>query len=274
MADSHAPVPVIDPYAHFRHHLGAQKKLQDRRVFWANPDREDVSTSQLSGGERKARKMFWHQLGLGQEPVDAVSYALCLHAGPIPGLQTDEEFKAYWNPQRLGSIAARWKKSRHQAMYARVKVDTAQHKLVTRLPDLADKLLAIVDNPEASHKDVIAAVRAIAERLPKTTWDEPEQRRPIRLPEFIAANAGELENEFLRIAATEKDPTRAKNLMDAIKYLLSKNMPEKYGEKIDVNMNHVVDLKTPLAKAEERDRAFVESRIVARLLKPAGDEAP
>lgn len=66
------------------------------------------------------------------------------------------------------------------------------------------------------------------------------------------AKAELLVDEIIEIADNEFDPNRARVQVDARKWYASKMRPEKYGERIDVNVTEKVDLTKALRDARER----------------------
>lgn len=58
--------------------------------------------------------------------------------------------------------------------------------------------------------------------------------------------------EILDIADTEEDQLRSRNRIDARKWLASKFRPQKYGDRVDLNIHKVVDISGALAEAAGR----------------------
>ncbi len=54
------------------------------------------------------------------------------------------------------------------------------------------------------------------------------------------------------IADTEKDPQRAKNMIDARKWLTGAIKPREYGQRVDVNLTETVDISAALLEAKRR----------------------
>lgn len=61
-----------------------------------------------------------------------------------------------------------------------------------------------------------------------------------------------LVEELVDIADTEADPIRARVRIDARKWYASKMRPSKYGERIDLNITQVVDIRAAIADARKR----------------------
>lgn len=59
-------------------------------------------------------------------------------------------------------------------------------------------------------------------------------------------------DEIIEIADTDLDPQRARNRIDARKWYASKMQPQKYGERIDMNVNQTIDITAALAAANSR----------------------
>lgn len=58
--------------------------------------------------------------------------------------------------------------------------------------------------------------------------------------------------EVIEIADNEPDAAKARNRMDARRWYASKMKPEKYGDKIDLNVHQSVDLLTAIDEAKRR----------------------
>jgi uncharacterized protein (DUF1778 family) len=69
--------------------------------------------------------------------------------------------------------------------------------------------------------------------------------------------AHNLVDEIIEISDTELDPQRARNMIDARKWVASKLMPQKYGDRIDVNVTATVDLSAALSDAVKRAKFVV-----------------
>lgn len=61
-----------------------------------------------------------------------------------------------------------------------------------------------------------------------------------------------LAEEIIHISDTESCPQTARNRIDARKWYASKIKPNKFGEKLDINMNHTVDISGALSEARAR----------------------
>lgn len=66
------------------------------------------------------------------------------------------------------------------------------------------------------------------------------------------ARAELMADELVDIADNEIDSQKARNRIDVRKWYASKMKPEKFGERIDLNVNHVVDLTAALTEAKKR----------------------
>lgn len=71
-----------------------------------------------------------------------------------------------------------------------------------------------------------------------------------------SARAELLADEIIDIADTESDPQRARNRIDARKWVASKLKPNKFGDRIDVNVSHTVDIGEALRDARARTGAL------------------
>ena len=61
-----------------------------------------------------------------------------------------------------------------------------------------------------------------------------------------------LADEVVDIADEESDPQHARNRIDVRKWYASKMQPQKYGERIDLNVNQTVDIGGALLEARQR----------------------
>lgn len=69
-------------------------------------------------------------------------------------------------------------------------------------------------------------------------------------------------DEINEIADTETDANRARVRIDARKWVASKLKPEKFGDRIDLNVNGTVDIRGALAEAAKRAALSNHSDIV------------
>lgn len=65
-------------------------------------------------------------------------------------------------------------------------------------------------------------------------------------------------SELIEIADTEEDPQKARNRIDTRKWFAAKARPDKYGDRIDLNISQVVDIKDALTAAKLRTRNVSE----------------
>lgn len=61
-----------------------------------------------------------------------------------------------------------------------------------------------------------------------------------------------LVDEVIDIVDEEPDPNKARVRADARKWYASKMQPQKYGDRLDLNVNQTVDIGTALAEAKKR----------------------
>lgn len=65
-------------------------------------------------------------------------------------------------------------------------------------------------------------------------------------------NADKLAEEIIDIADTEENYGKARNQIDARKWLAGKRAPKKYGDRIDVNVEGSIDLTAAIQDASKR----------------------
>lgn len=85
------------------------------------------------------------------------------------------------------------------------------------------------------------------------------------------ARAEQFVEETLDIADNEQDPYRARVRTDIRKWYASKMMPSKFGDRIDVNVNQIVDVSKALLDA--RSRAQLPEPIKLIEINKADDES-
>jgi hypothetical protein len=125
-------------------------KLRDRREFWSSPERDVVAWEDLTGGEKSRRQKFFRLIGGGVAGAVAIREVLDLGLGPELGFQTQEEFEAFWCPDKCGEIADRWKNSPHFRGFATDRTGIAQTDLRARAPDFAAVLWDVANDPQAT----------------------------------------------------------------------------------------------------------------------------
>ncbi len=74
---------------------------------------------------------------------------------------------------------------------------------------------------------------------------------------------------IIQIADTEPDPNRARVMVDARKWYASKMQPQKYGDRIDLNINATVDIQAALAAAKARvlPASYLDSHEDAQVIE-------
>lgn len=107
-----------------------------------------------------------------------------------------------------------------------------------------------------------------------------------RYTRALIARSELLVDEIVEIADTSRDAQTARNQIDARKWYASKMQPQKYGERIDLNINQTVDIRGALEAAQNRIRDVIqipkiqltettsEIPILTTGLKPAVVENP
>lgn len=69
-------------------------------------------------------------------------------------------------------------------------------------------------------------------------------------------------DELLTIHESIENPIMAKVVSDNIKWTASKRAKDKYGDKVDVNVTHTLDLKEAIALARSRQLNFIDGNAV------------
>lgn len=71
-----------------------------------------------------------------------------------------------------------------------------------------------------------------------------------------------LADEVIDIADNESDTQKARNQIDVRKWAASKMRPDKYGDRIDVNVTNTVDIRAALSEAHSRIRDVIAIKPV------------
>lgn len=87
-----------------------------------------------------------------------------------------------------------------------------------------------------------------------------------------SANAEALVEEAIEIADNEENPQKARNQIDIRKWYASKVKPQKFGDRIDLNVNTTVDLKGALTDARSRVKEVID--ITPKLVTTATGQVP
>ena len=84
-----------------------------------------------------------------------------------------------------------------------------------------------------------------------------------------------LADEVVTIADDDPDPQRARNRIDARKWLASKHYSKRYGERLDINVTAALDISAVLAEAQSRLRPIGDqSNIIdAQVIDITGNDA-
>ena len=82
--------------------------------------------------------------------------------------------------------------------------------------------------------------------------------RYMRCAEIRAHNHAD---DIVSIADEDPDPQRARNRIDARKWIASKLMPKQYGDRLDVNVTQTVDINAALSDAMTRAK-LIPSQVI------------
>lgn len=89
-----------------------------------------------------------------------------------------------------------------------------------------------------------------------------------------SARAELLADEVIDIADTESDPQRARNRIDARKWAASKLKPNKFGDRLDLNVNHTVDISEALKEARLRTNLIPQQHPNLEIISQPIDITP
>lgn len=152
------PAPV-DPALWDRYRFKAWKAraASDYRLWWTLESREKLAWDDLTRGERRMRDRFARLISRGASPLAAISDVLGIADGPIPELQTLEDFLAHWTPDHLTVVANRWLQSPYFRNFSRAEVAAAHTALGAAAKIFASTLIEIAADPTARAADRVAA---------------------------------------------------------------------------------------------------------------------
>lgn len=218
------PEPIRDPLRRFRYSPvgGGVATTEDCRVRWTT-DTRDLTRRSMSGGERGARKRFWARLQdarYPRDPVSALVFALGLYLGPIPELQTQEQFAAYWTRERIETIAKRWLITPMTPNYAPAMMREARENLIAAAAEMTTSLVADAKNPDVPWT---ARIQAKGIVIREASASAPTTIQDLGLPPFIPENADLIRQALPTLAARIPDVARAKLIIDGIKEWLADN---------------------------------------------------
>lgn len=125
--------------------------------------------------------------------------------------------------------------------------------------DPVDRVIArILDrNTPLSLTKALAAENITAHGFNKLLSQDRE--KALAYARALELRADLLADETVDIADTDEDPSRARNRIEARKWLASKHN-KRYGERVDLNVNQTIDVSATLAEAR------------TRLLRPVRDQ--
>jgi hypothetical protein len=136
-----------------------------------------------------------------------------------------------------------------------------------RITEIFDRYYAgesigrILESPKDRHEffDLLAQNAELSERYSRAQ----------------AARAELYGDQVVEIADNEPDFQRARNKMDARKYVASKLHPQKWGDRIDLNIK-TIDLSIPLAEAEGRLQLRpgrdLEKQVISQVVNLVADK--
>lgn len=117
-----------------------------------------------------------------------------------------------------------------------------------------DEIVAVI-NAVASGELVSDHLRTGQRRMAFYTALERDPQLQELYTVARASRAEELADEVVRVADDpELEPARARNMVDARRWLASKLRPQVYGDRLDVNVQQSVDISVALKEARSRVR--------------------
>lgn len=108
--------------------------------------------------------------------------------------------------------------------------------------------------------DVIQSGKSLQEALviaglPSKTFFDTKDKDPDLAQAYALAQRARAEHlveEIVTISDTELDAQRSRNRIDARKWYASKMQPQKYGDRLELNVNQTVDIGKALSEAKAR----------------------
>lgn len=261
-----------DHYQAFRDTL----HQRDRRTFWAADYRDQVPYEKLSRGEKKVRHAFYHMThpAPGEPiitPVQAVVKALRLELGPVPELQSKEEFAKYWTLERIQSIADRWTGHPSTRPFAHIEarniVKSTESHVATEIMRVAAKLVEEAFDPENKATDRIKAQLGLLKIAGVGKSRPAPPGPPVTLPTNFRENHATIVPRLFEQCAQDPNVNRGRLRQEGLRWMLSKAMPEVYGDKMDINVQSTFNVVNVLANVKRR-RQLAEERM-RRTLDPA-----
>lgn len=132
-------------------------------------------------------------------------------------------------------------------------VDLPLHLIEDPISELDDKLFELII--DEMYKGFTATKAAQMHNVKPKAFRMFAEGSPARLTAMShaqEAQADAVADAVLEIADTETDQLRSRNRIDARKWHASKTRPAKYGDRIELNINKVVDISGALAEAVAR----------------------
>lgn len=101
------------------------------------------------------------------------------------------------------------------------------------------------------------SLRTILKRRQVHLWDfyHAVESNPDWIIQYNKAQEYKAEvfaDDNTEIADTEENPAKARNRIDARKWYAAKIKPQKYGERIDINVNKTIDIRSAIAEGRNR----------------------
>lgn len=129
--------------------------------------------------------------------------------------------------------------------------DSPTENLPVPFESMARSVLAIV----TEGKTVPAALRELGEPMSLSYFLRRLKKNPDLAREYDEARQSQamsMADQVIDIADSERDSARARNMIDARKWLASKLDPRVFGDRIDLNIEQSVSIKSALEAAESR----------------------
>lgn len=124
---------------------------------------------------------------------------------------------------------------------------------------LSERVLEVINYMKENRVPLITALERL--KLSHTAFYEYLDSVPLVAAAYARAKDLVIETyaqELVIIADTSVDSQKARNQIDVRKWLLSKIFPDKYGERIELNVNQTVDIRGALEESKARVRQVLE----------------
>lgn len=138
-----------------------------------------------------------------------------------------------------------------QALEAPIDFEDSDSASLTPVESQTLKVFEVVSNGNT----IPAAMRQLGVTCSLMTFLRRVKQNPMLLRAFDVARqaqAASFAEQIIDIADNERDSSRARNMLDARKWIASKLDPKTFGDKLDLSIDQTVSIRAALDAAELR----------------------